>query len=91
MQHFQKYFNIAAMNTNTKKKRGKAPMVINWPEGVFTAEQVHSTVSNSLSRVSVHSKINSAVKNGELEVVGKSKPALGRPKFQYQKRSNSLN
>jgi response regulator of citrate/malate metabolism len=73
------------MNTNTKKKRGKAPLVISWPEGVFTAEQVHSTVANALSRVSVHSKINNAVRSGELRVVGKSKPAIGRPKYQYQK------
>jgi response regulator of citrate/malate metabolism len=75
------------MNTNTKKKRGKAPLIISWPDGVFTAEQVHTSVATALSRVSVHSKINTAVKTGELEVVGKSKPSIGRPKYQYRKKS----
>ena len=71
------------MNTDTGKKRGKTPQLIDWPEGVFTAEQVHNTVANAMSRVSVHTKINRAVESGELRSVGKSRPSLGRPKVQY--------
>ena len=68
-----------------QKKRGKVPQLIDWPQGVFTAEQVHNTVANAMSRVSVHTKINKALEDGELTRVGKSKPSLGRPKVQYQR------
>ena len=70
---------------NEKRKRGKTPQVIEWPDGVFTADMVHQNVASALSRVSVHTKINNAVDSGTLERVGTVKLQLGRPKVQYQK------
>jgi len=70
---------------NEKKKRGKTPRVIMWPEGVFTADMVHQNVARDLSRVSVHTKINNAVSSGDLERVGTVRLQLGRPKVQYRR------
>ena len=73
------------MNEEPKKRRGKAPRMIQWPEGVFTADQVYQSIAGALSRVSVHTKINNAVDSGTLERVGTVKMQLGRPKVQYRK------
>lgn len=73
------------MNEELKKRRGKTPRMIQWPDGVFTADQVYQTIAGALSRVSVHTKINNAVDLGTLERVGTVKIRLGRPKVQYRK------
>jgi response regulator of citrate/malate metabolism len=68
------------------KQRGRKPVNVSWPGGEFTAEEVTKTLGNSLSRVSVHSKINKAVETGELMLVKKVKPKMGRPKSVYAKK-----
>ena len=73
------------MQNYKSNRRGKASQLIEWPDGTFTAEQVHQTVASNMSRVSVHMKINRAIESGELKKVGKVKVSLGRPKVQYAK------
>lgn len=65
-------------------KRGRKPLLITWPEGEFTASQV-SMVNNTVSKVSVHSKINEAVTRGELVFVRRFKSGLGRPQSVYSR------
>jgi hypothetical protein len=76
-------------NANTpvappKPKRGRPTFEVTWPQSEFTAEEVHKSLENKLSRVSVHAKINRAISTGELVTVGKIKPKTGRPKMVYK-------
>ncbi len=76
-------------NENTQqestKRRGRPNKQIIWPTEAFSAEDVHNLLDKSLSRVSVHSKINKAVLVGELISAGFSKPTSGRPKNLYKR------
>lgn len=78
-------------NTPTNKpvqvevvKRGRKPFSIIWPEGEFTANQA-SVVNNTVSKVSVHAKINDALTRGELILVRRVKSGLGRPQAVYSR------
>ena len=73
----------------TLKPRGRKPVNVNWPDEEFTAEEVTRSMGSSLSRVSVHSKINKAVESGELTLVKRVKPKMGRPKSVYAKKPTS--
>ena len=67
------------------QQRGRPPVEIQWPDVVFTAQDVVDTQPNKVSRVTIHSKLNKAVDQGELVVVGKVKTKNGRPRVTYQK------
>lgn len=73
--------------TNTVKvlRRGRPPVNISWPDVVFTAQDVVDTTVSRVSRVTIHSKLNKAVDSGELNVVGVTKTANGRPRVRYCK------
>lgn len=70
-------------------KRGRKPLLIVWPEGEFTATQV-ATANVTVSKVSVHSKINDALTRGELVLVRRVKSGLGRPQAVYSRIFNLL-
>jgi hypothetical protein len=67
------------------KKKGRKPVMFDWPESDFTAEDIQKSLGNKLSRVSIHTKINNGLKKGELKLVKKVKPSLGRPCSVYSK------
>ena len=71
--------------TNTKKKRGRPPVSVSWPAGLFTVKDVMNSGQHKLSGVSIQLKINKAVKSGVLKVVGRMKSPSGRPRVQYTK------
>ena len=71
--------------TQSKPKRGSKPVNVTWPENEFTARDVAKQMEGLLSRVSVHSKINNAVKHGEVNIVRKTEGNMGRPCFIYKK------
>ena len=73
-----------APQATQKPKRGRPTFDVTWPKTDFTAEEIHKSLENKLSRVSVHAKINRAVSTGELVTVGKIKPKTGRPKMVYR-------
>ena len=75
---------------NTKKTKGRPPVVVKWPENQFTAEEIYEALEGKLSRVSIHAKINKAVSSGMLECIGKIKPKTGRPKILYRKSSEPI-
>ena len=60
-------------------------MDIVWPDIVFTAQDVVDTSTQKVSRVTIHSKLNKAVDEGSLTVVGFLKTTNGRPRITYQK------
>ena len=66
-------------------QRGRPPVEIQWPDVVFTAQDVVDTQPERFSRVTIHSKLNKAVDEGKLKVVGKVKTKNGRPRITYQK------
>jgi hypothetical protein len=66
-------------------QRGRPPVDIEWPDVVFTAQDVVDTQPERVSRVTIHSKLNKAVDQGQLKVVGKVKTKNGRPRVTYQK------
>ena len=66
-------------------RRGRPPVNIDWPDVVFTAQDVVDTSPQKVSRVTIHSKLNKAVDVGDLMVVGVSKPQNGRPRTKYKK------
>ncbi|MAF43685.1 MAG: hypothetical protein CMI54_05915 [Parcubacteria group bacterium] len=66
-------------------KRGRPPVEISWPDVVFTAQDVVDTLPKKVSRVTIHSKLNKAVDEGNLTVVGMAKTKNGRPRTKYKK------
>ena len=78
--------------TDTRIKipqRGRPPVDIDWPDVVFTAQDVVDTSTKRVSRVTIHSKLNKAVDAGVLSVVGVSKSENGRPRVKYKKTQTS--
>tara|TARA_Y100000593_G_C4263992_1_gene313741 strand:+ start:862 stop:1119 length:258 start_codon:yes stop_codon:yes gene_type:complete len=74
------------MSTKIKvSRRGRPPVNIDWPDVVFTAQDVVDTAPKKVSRVTIHSKLNKAVDSGDLTVVGVSKTKNGRPRTKYKK------
>jgi hypothetical protein len=66
-------------------KKGRKPVLFDWPEKDFTAEDIQKSLEGKLSRVSIHTKINRGLKSGEIKLLKKVKPALGRPCSVYSK------
>ena len=75
---------------NDKKSKGRPNIKVKWPQNQFTAEEVYRSLEGSLSRVSVHAKINKAVSKGQLACVGKIKPKTGRPRMLYEATTSPL-
>lgn len=76
-------------NQTDAVKRGRKPFLVVWPEGEFTASKV-SLVNNTVSKVSVHAKINEAMARGELVLIRRIKNGLGRPQAVYSRIFNPL-
>tara|TARA_Y100001938_G_scaffold119261_1_gene165140 strand:- start:8388 stop:8642 length:255 start_codon:yes stop_codon:yes gene_type:complete len=60
-------------------KRGRKPILVDWPNGEFTAKEFLQLNENKMSRASAHSKINQAVDYGQVTLVRKVNPDIGRP------------
>lgn len=73
------------MSNKIKITRGRPPVQISWPDVEFTAQDVVDTCAEKVSRVTIHSKLNTAVDTGELIIVGKIKTKNGRPRVSYVK------
>ena len=77
---------VIRMNEKLKiTRRGRPPVEIQWPDVVFTAQDVVDTLPDKVSRVTVHSKLIQAVDQGNLKIVGKLKTKNGRPRVSYEK------
>ena len=68
-----------------KKKVGRKPFNLTWPDGEFTAKDVEQKQEGKISRVSIHAKIKQARKNREIVFLREDQPDLGRPCAVYKK------
>lgn len=66
-------------------KRGRKPINVTWPDDEFTARELSTSMGSKLSRVSVHTKINNALKEGEVVLVRVVKGRMGRPHSIYRR------
>jgi hypothetical protein len=67
-------------NTNTKTKKNVTQLV--WPTGHFTITDLESKYTNMVP-ITLRFRVKKAQENKELVVIGKMKPAIGRPKMVY--------
>lgn len=66
-------------------KKGRPSVNIQWPEGSFSIYQLKET--NQFSFVTLSQKIKLALKNQEIEKIGKESVGNGRPRLLYKKKS----
>lgn len=70
-----------------KSNRGRKPITINFPQGQFTVKDVDDKINypnRIISSVAIQMKINKAVKDAFLKIVGKeAKTGAGRKAFIY--------
>jgi len=62
--------------------KSKTPIV--WPEGHFTIDQVHSIYPDMVN-ITLRFRVKKATENKEIAVIGRLKPAIGRPKLVFTK------
>ena len=73
---------------NMSKKRGRPKKNIEWPNQDFTSSDIKNNSRESLSDGLIHIKLQEAIKNQEVVIVGKIKqPKKGRPKLVYRRTS----
>ena len=62
--------------------KSKTPIV--WPEGHFTIDQVQSAYPDMVN-ITLRFRVKKATENKEIAVIGRLKPAIGRPKLVFAK------
>ena len=68
------------------RKRGRPKKDIAWPDQDFTSSDIKNNSKENLSDGLIHIKLQEAIKNQEVVIVGKIKqPKKGRPKLLYRK------
>ena len=67
------------LETETQTKRGRKPINVDWPNGDFTTKEFLTLNNYKMSRASAHSKINQAVDYGQVTLIRKVNPDIGRP------------
>ena len=71
--------DVSVRKVNDSTKRGRKALKVEWPTEAFTAGQVTKLLEGKMSRASVHSKLKRALEFGELTVLKKEQPKMGRP------------
>lgn len=76
----------AIMNevNTTKKKTGRKPAVINFPDNTFTVKDLQK--STDLSKITIYAKIEEALTAQVIEPCGKESNTKGRPSIFYRKK-----
>ncbi len=62
----------------------KSKTNIVWPEGHFTIDQVQTSYPNVVN-ITLRFRVKKATENKEIVVIGRQKPAIGRPKIVFAK------
>lgn len=63
-------------------RKNNSPVI--WPEGHFTIKEAHARHA-SMVEITLRFRIKKAVENGEIVVIGRIKPAIGRPNLVFAK------
>ena len=71
-------------NTTTESKRpGRPPVILSWPDGDFTVEQLEKTTG--LSKVTLYQKVKEALLDAAIVPTGKESSKQGRPRTVFQR------
>lgn len=74
------------MSNKINKTSNKTAFVIEWPTSHFTIEDIQGKYPDVVN-ITLRFRVKKAVENKEVVVIGKVKPAIGRPKLVFS-RSN---
>jgi hypothetical protein len=72
----------------SKNKTTKVKAVIEWPESHFTIEDIQSKYPKVIN-ITLRFRIKKAEDLGDIVLIGKIKPAIGRPRKVYAKANPS--
>ena len=65
-------------------KNKKSTVTIEWPTSHFTIEDVQTKYPDSVN-ITLRFRVNKALENKEIVLIGKIKPSIGRPKKVFAK------
>jgi hypothetical protein len=79
------------MSNKTNKTNKKNAIVIDWPTGHFTIDDVWTKIGGeaTMPNITLRFRVKKAVENKEIVSIGKIKPAIGRPKLVFARANPS--
>ena len=77
--------------SNNKTTGKKNSVTINWPTGHFTIEDVWQQIGGeqTMPNITLRFRVKKAVENKEIVIIGKIKPAIGRPRLVFSRANPS--
>jgi hypothetical protein len=76
------------MSNKTNKTSKKNSFVIEWPTSHFTIEDIQGKYPDAVN-ITLRFRVKQAVENKDVMVIGKIKPAIGRPKLVFSRANPS--
>ena len=76
------------MSNKTNKTSKKTPFVIEWPTSHFTIDDIQGKYPDVVN-ITLRFRVKKAVENKDVAVIGKIKPAIGRPKLVFARANPS--
>jgi hypothetical protein len=76
------------MSKNNKKTNDKVRTNVEWPEGHFTIEDIQNKYPDAVN-ITLRFRVKKAEEAKEIVLIGKIKPAIGRPRKVYTKANPS--
>ena len=79
------------MSNKTNKTSKKNSVAIEWPTSHFTIEDVWQKIGGEkmMPNITLRFRVKKAVENKEVVVIGKYKPAIGRPRLVFARANPS--
>jgi hypothetical protein len=72
-------------NTNTPNKKGRPEIMVTWPAGDFTINDVYAALPQGyITKVAIQHKLNKEVQAGRAQVTGARKSKSGKPSKVYK-------
>jgi len=76
------------MSNKTNKTSKKNSFIIEWPTSHFTIEDIQGKYPDAVN-ITLRFRVKQAVENKDVMVIGKIKPAIGRPKLVFSRANPS--
>lgn len=79
------------MSNKTNKTVKKNTVTIDWPTSHFTIDNVWNQIGgeSTMPNITLRFRVKKAIENKEIVVIGKIKPAIGRPKLVFSRANPS--
>lgn len=73
------------MSNKTNMSNKKNAVVIDWPTGHFTIDDIWTNIGGeaTMPNITLRFRVKKALENKEIVNIGKIKPAIGRPKLVF--------